>query len=94
MRDPERCLAVLDELAGMVVQLSVDDFGTGYSSFAYLDRLPVHDVKIDRSFVGRLEANRADSTVIKSTVDLGQALGLRGRRRRMRSGSSPSSAAT
>lgn len=76
MRDPERCLAVLDELAAMGVRLSVDDFGTGYSSLAYLDRLPVHEVKIDRSFVQRLEAHPPDTTVIKSTIDLGHALGL------------------
>jgi EAL domain-containing protein (putative c-di-GMP-specific phosphodiesterase class I) len=42
MSDPARCLAVLDELATMHVQLSVDDFGTGYSSLAYLERLPVN----------------------------------------------------
>jgi diguanylate cyclase (GGDEF)-like protein len=77
MRDSERCLAVLDELAALGVGRSVDDFGTGYSSLAYLDRLPVHEVKIDRSFVTRLEAHPQDTTVIKSTVDLGHALGLR-----------------
>ena len=77
MGDPERCLAVLTALAERGVRLSVDDFGTGYSSLAYLDRLPVHEVKIDQSFVFRLEKEAADSTIVRATVTLAHDLGLR-----------------
>jgi diguanylate cyclase (GGDEF)-like protein len=78
MKDPERCLSVLDSLAERGVQLSVDDFGTGYSSLAYLDRLPVHEVKIDKSFVQRLDADQgSDDIVIRSTVTLAHDLGMR-----------------
>ncbi|RKS77417.1 diguanylate cyclase (GGDEF)-like protein [Motilibacter peucedani] len=76
MTDPERCLAVLDALAALGVRLSVDDFGTGYSSLAYLERLPVNEVKIDRSFVQRLELSEHDATVIRATVALAHDLGL------------------
>jgi EAL domain-containing protein (putative c-di-GMP-specific phosphodiesterase class I) len=77
MREPERALSVLRALAGRGVQLAVDDFGTGYSSLAYLDRLPVHEVKIDQSFVSRLEQQAADSTIVRATVTLAHELGLR-----------------
>jgi diguanylate cyclase (GGDEF)-like protein len=77
MRDPERCVAVLGALAARGVRLSVDDFGTGYSSLAYLDRLPVHEVKIDQSFVRRVEREAADSTIVRATVTLAHDLGLR-----------------
>jgi diguanylate cyclase (GGDEF)-like protein len=76
MSDPARCVAVLDRLADTGVRLSVDDFGTGYSSLAYLDRLPVHEVKIDRSFVNRLAACPNDSAIVRSIIELGHALGL------------------
>ena len=74
--DPERSVAVLSELAGRGVRLSVDDFGTGYSSLAYLDQLPVHEVKIDQSFVFRLE-KAEDATIVRATVALAHDLGLR-----------------
>jgi EAL domain-containing protein (putative c-di-GMP-specific phosphodiesterase class I) len=77
MRDPERCAVVLGALAARGVRLSVDDFGTGYSSLAYLDRLPVHEVKIDQSFVFRVEKNASDSTIVRATVNLAHDLGLR-----------------
>jgi diguanylate cyclase (GGDEF)-like protein len=76
MRDPERCIRVLEGLAGIGVRLSVDDFGTGYSSLAYLERLPLHEVKIDRSFVTRLASDPAEDTVVRATVNLAHALGL------------------
>ena len=77
MTDPERCLAVLHELAMLGVKVSVDDFGIGHSSLAYLDRLPVHEVKIDRSFVQRIERRASDSTIVRATVALAHDLGLR-----------------
>ena len=75
--DPERSMIVLTGLSEAGVRLSVDDFGTGYSSLAYLERLPVDEVKIDQSFVFRLEKNRADSTILRATVALAHDLGLR-----------------
>jgi diguanylate cyclase (GGDEF)-like protein len=75
--DPERAIEVLNGLSKAGVRLSVDDFGTGYSSLAYLERLPVDEVKIDQSFVFRLERNPEDSTIIRATVALAHDLGLR-----------------
>jgi diguanylate cyclase (GGDEF)-like protein len=77
MRDPVRSLGVLQALQALGVRLSIDDFGTGHSSLAYLDRLPVHEVKIDQSFVFRVEQDPADSTIVRATVTLAHDLGLR-----------------
>lgn len=77
MSDPERALVVLDALSAREVRLSIDDFGTGHSSLAYLERLPVQEVKIDRSFVQRLEREASDSVVMRSTITLAHHLGLR-----------------
>jgi diguanylate cyclase (GGDEF)-like protein len=76
MSDPTRALAVLHALRGLGVRLSVDDFGTGYSSLAYLQRLPVQEVKIDRSFVIGLGQTRENTAIVRAIVDLGRALGL------------------
>jgi diguanylate cyclase (GGDEF)-like protein len=77
MRDFDRSLVVLHALEARGVRLSIDDFGTGHSSLAYLDRLPVHEVKIDKSFVFRVEKDAADSTIVRATVNLAHDLGLR-----------------
>ncbi len=77
MKDPERCLDILAALSDLGVTVSIDDFGTGYSSLAYLDRLPVKEVKIDQSFVFRLERGAADSTIVSATVTLAHDLGMR-----------------
>ena len=76
MRDFDRCVTVLDGLAGIGVKLSIDDFGTGYSSLAYLERLPVSEVKIDRSFVQRLANPDHNPTVLRSTIEMSHLLGL------------------
>ena len=76
MADPGRTITVLERLAVIGVHISVDDFGTGYSSLAYLQRLPVHEVKIDQSFVFRMAANPDDAVIVQSIVELGHNLGL------------------
>ena len=76
MADPPRTIAVLERLASLGVRLSVDDFGTGYSSLSYLRRLPVHEVKIDQSFVLRVASEPTDAAVVRSIVELSHNLGL------------------
>ncbi|BEP11732.1 cyclic Di-GMP phosphodiesterase RmdB [Acidothermaceae bacterium B102] len=75
--DPTRTEDVLRELAAFGVALSLDDFGTGYSSLRHLKRLPVKEIKIDRSFVQRLHIDADDAAIVRSIIDLGEALGLR-----------------
>jgi EAL domain-containing protein (putative c-di-GMP-specific phosphodiesterase class I) len=75
--DPARTEDVLRELAAFGVALSLDDFGTGYSSLRHLKRLPVKEIKIDRSFVQRLHIDADDAAIVRSIIDLGEALGLR-----------------
>jgi diguanylate cyclase (GGDEF)-like protein len=76
MFDPERARRVLTDLAHMGVMLSIDDFGTGYSSLAYLKNLPVHQLKIDRSFVQEMGTGTDDEVIVRSVVDLARNLGL------------------
>jgi diguanylate cyclase (GGDEF)-like protein len=75
MDDPQRALATLQRLDAMGHPLSLDDFGTGYSSLAYLKTLPLHQLKIDRSFVMAMEHDRADLKIVRSTIDLAHNLG-------------------
>lgn len=77
MSDPERALRVLEELRSLGVRLSVDDFGTGMSSLAYLKRLPVHEVKIDKSFVTGMLNDAGDSAIVHAAIRLVHDLGLR-----------------
>jgi diguanylate cyclase (GGDEF)-like protein/PAS domain S-box-containing protein len=73
----EAAQAVLSSLDAMGSVLSIDDFGTGYSSLAYLQRLPVEEIKIDRSFVMNLASVSDDAIIVRSTIELGHKLGLR-----------------
>jgi diguanylate cyclase (GGDEF)-like protein len=76
LADPFRVRQVLERLNEMGLRLAIDDFGTGYSSLAYLKRLPVQTIKIDRSFVMDMCGNANDATIVRSTIDLGRNLGL------------------
>ncbi|MGH2909774.1 MAG: putative bifunctional diguanylate cyclase/phosphodiesterase [Solirubrobacteraceae bacterium] len=77
MTDPERALSTVGRLSDLGVRLSVDDFGTGYSSLANLRRLPIDDLKIDRSFVSPMLEDESDLIIVRSTINLGHDLGLR-----------------
>ncbi len=74
--DPRRTKQILERLSGMGIRLSIDDFGTGYSSLAYLKRLPVSEIKVDRSFVMNMDDDEDDATIVRSTIELGRNLGL------------------
>jgi diguanylate cyclase (GGDEF)-like protein len=76
MGDAARCLDVLQRLHDLGVRLSIDDFGTGYSSMAYLRRLPVDELKIDRSFVLGMTTTQQDAVLVRTAIDLGHNLGL------------------
>ncbi len=77
MDDPARALDTVERIARMGIKLSIDDFGTGYSSLAYLKRLPVNELKIDKSFVMNIERDQDDVTIVRSTIELGHNLGLK-----------------
>jgi diguanylate cyclase len=77
MADPERAVEILCVLDAMGVTFAIDDFGTGYSSLASLKRLPVHRIKIDRSFVLNMRHDPSDAAIVASTIDLARNLGLR-----------------
>ena len=74
--DPDRARRILTRLADCGVTLSIDDFGAGYTSLAQLKDLPVHQLKIDRSFVARMAADPSGALIVRSVVELGHNLGL------------------
>jgi diguanylate cyclase (GGDEF)-like protein len=76
MADAARAMDVLGRLRGMGVSVSIDDFGTGYSSLAYLKRLPVNELKIDKSFVAHIASDSNDAAIVRSTIGLAHDLGL------------------
>ena len=77
MLDPLRAKETLTNLKTMGVQCSIDDFGTGYSSLSQLRKLPVDEIKIDKSFVMNMATNPNDAAIVRSTIDLAHDLGLR-----------------
>ena len=76
MTDPDRSLTALGALSAAGVRVALDDFGTGYSSLSYLKRLPVDELKIDRSFVFEMGTDPADAAIVQTAIDLGRRLGI------------------
>ena len=76
MTEPERAIKTLSQLRELGVRLAVDDFGTGYSSLAYLHRLPIHEIKIDKSFVAGMGGEASRSNIVRASVELGHSLRL------------------
>lgn len=76
MNDPERAMETIQRLHEMGYKLSIDDFGTGYSSLAYLKKMPLSELKIDKSFVYDLLQSDNDAVIVKATINLAHNLGL------------------
>ena len=77
MAEPDLALETLIKLNKIGIQLSLDDFGTGYSSLAYLKKLPVSEIKIDKSFIKDMELDSSDTVIVRSTIALGHNLGMK-----------------
>jgi len=76
MVEPKRAIAVITRLSEMGVQVAIDDFGTGYSSMAYLRKLPIARIKVDKSFVRDMLSNKNDDVIVRTIIGLGHNLGL------------------
>ncbi len=76
MSDPEAAIGVLTKIADLGVTIAVDDFGTGYSSFGYLKRLPIHLLKIDRSFITDIDRSHEDEQIVTAIIQVALALKL------------------
>jgi len=76
VEDPESAIKLLSEFKSHGINISIDDYGTGYSSLAQLKQLPVHELKIDKSFVQRLEHDVDDQIIVRSTIELAHNMGL------------------
>jgi len=76
MSDPKRAVDILNRLRGMGLTIAIDDYGTGYSSLAYLRKLAVQELKIDKSFVQQMATSENSATIVQSTIELAHNLGL------------------
>jgi diguanylate cyclase (GGDEF)-like protein len=77
LADPSRALATVSRIAALGVAISLDDFGTGYSSLQHLRKMPISELKIDRSFVAGMADNHDDAAIVRSTVEMARLLGIR-----------------
>jgi len=76
VEDPEAAITLLSKFKDCGMIISIDDYGTGYSSLAQLKQLPVHELKIDKSFIDRLEHDKDDQIIVRSTIELAHNMGL------------------
>lgn len=76
LSDPDGAVVVLSRLVALGARIAIDDFGTGYSSLAQLKRLPVHSVKVDKSFVAEMHTDRRDASIVQTVIQLSHTLGL------------------
>jgi diguanylate cyclase len=76
MEEPTTSLRSLTQLRDMGIQLSIDDYGKGYSSLAYIQKLPVQELKVDGDFVMTMDTNPENAVIVQSTIDLGHKFGL------------------
>ena len=76
MQDPERAVSVLREIRNIGVHIAIDDFGTGHSSLAYLKRFPIDNLKIDRSFIADIPADRGDTAITQAIIAMAHSLEL------------------
>jgi len=77
MKDPELSIEMLNEINDLGIKINIDDFGTGYSSFAYLKKLPVNKLKIDREFIKDITEDKDDEIITKSMISLSKNLNLK-----------------
>jgi diguanylate cyclase (GGDEF)-like protein len=77
MSDPEKSIAILEQLSSMGILISVDDFGTGYSSMSYLRRFPIDKLKIDRVFIDEIVSRPEDASIVRAIVSLAHSLHLK-----------------
>jgi diguanylate cyclase len=77
LADPTRAHATVARIAALGVAVSLDDFGTGFSSLQHLRKMPIAEIKIDRTFVGGMADNRDDAAIVRSTVEMARLLGIR-----------------
>jgi diguanylate cyclase (GGDEF)-like protein len=77
LADPSRAISTVNRVCALGVSVALDDFGTGYSSLQHLRKLPIAEIKIDKSFVAGMADNHDDAAIVRSTVDLAESLGIR-----------------
>ena len=76
MENPEASLQVFKHLTKLGIGLHVDDFGTGYSSFSYLTQMPINALKVDRSFIARMQQNPKEFEIVRLVINLTKTLGI------------------
>lgn len=77
LQDPQGAKQTLSQLADLGINIAIDDYGTGYSSLSYIKQLPIHEIKIDKSFVMDMTHNENDNIIVRATIDMAHDLGLK-----------------